>query len=1085
MDSAAYHRRQTTSVQRAEPRSSARIKAAKQKAKEKADDSEKSKYSYGTTTASTGPAKRHEIFDHPSAETHLPVQPALTISEPVRDPKGKKRALPEPNSDEESAGPSTKRATLYSLRSGTDSGNMPRNSRARKMDDPNASGNEGDGHHDEDYDGVDADRESGMPGGAQIPGGLNVSSSVSSPPLLSALSPTFISRPRTRMLAALEPVTTELDCAAMYEAHQKLARDSTQTSSAQTDSILAVAHVEARLAEEIHAHWSKRVDLVESLFGSLVDINSAADIVHEFLATSILSVQKETNGESMDVTGKDHETACAGAAIQAYETVAPSEPSPTDPYRWKWALPAGAPETAPALFLNVVAIAAHAAAIRLGKVQDHSLPSLRFVTLPDPQRAVPLSTESAAQNWCPDVVAFDCSAFCEAPNLDAPANLFFLLEDSPFRYIRKKFPAILNFTPLHRSAHGPAIIAFEEWFAEQERRNYLDMSRFCWPEVQLTVDTKFSDLYHAILQEFVYMRQQRRTQPWMKFIVGLIFTKTFIGVLRADSLGLEQCIFERNSSRGVLDSVRICLGLVQTTSLQRGQHEAFELSDVKTLGPPHLVSKSDGPSKTRFDGPSETTKAEDLVEYTHRTARIIRLRGDRIHHSPDDTKPNVVYYVHYLVQDNGSLVGRGSRIFCVSRQTKHEDGVSLFVGPYALKVYYADHASDCFKDDLIAVSRTANVKNVLLPTWEWHYGDALSMRGFPKAAGAQANPIVPNVMSNREEVFAQTDLKRLLVQCSDFEEFAQAFIDYAEGIASLAEQGLVHRDFSIGNVLLSQDTKAPDTFFSEAADCAESILGVSVRFEQRELELRKGGVIHDMDMSGHLRPVPEAPIGDDDSSDDDDDSDFEGWVKAKQGEREAQIGSIGPQKGFRTGTLPFMAIRLLRHGPPHVVSDDLHSLLFVMALFFWSHDKFSEIPFPQPVLSGNKPWPPEVLQWANLHIHPSLQLLGYIKFAFFSTQKELRASFRSSLQGSDWIKNKEFLRFFWGLYKALWRKVPELGWFDRRDVTPEEVQDALTNTYRISRYGGTDGRSGTGPNQENETHGPLIAKRQSKKKKKL
>src|ERR1700761_1199003 len=124
-----------------------------------------------------------------------------------------------------------------------------------------------------------------------------------------------------------------------------------------------------------------------------------------------------------------------------------------------------------------------------------------------------------------------------------------------------------------------------------------------------------------------------------------------------------------------------------------------------------------------------------------------------------------------------------------------------------------------------------------------------------------------------------------------------------------------------------------------------------------------------------------------------------------------------------------------------------------MALFFWSHDKFSEIPFPQQVPSGRKPWPLEVLQWANFHIHPSLQWLGYIKFAFFSTRKELRASFKSSLQGSDWIKNKAFLRFFWGLYKALWRKVPEAGWsaaedgwFHRRNVTPEEIQDALTKT---------------------------------------
>ncbi|KAJ7217176.1 hypothetical protein GGX14DRAFT_602389 [Mycena pura] len=339
--------------------------------------------------------------------------------------------------------------------------------------------------------------------------------------------------------------------------------------------------------------------------------------------------------------------------------------------------------------------------------------------------------------------------------------------------------------------------------------------------------------------------------------------------------------------------------------------------------------------------------------------------------------------------------------------------------------------------------------NVSSPPLPKHYGDALSARGFPKAVRAQANPIVLlNVVSNREEVFTQTDLKRLLVQCSGFEEFAQAFIDHIEGIASLAEQGLVHRDFSIGNVLLSQDTKAPDTFFSEVAACAKRILGVPVKFKQKELELRKGGVIHDMDMSGHLRPVPEALI-----DDDDDENTDSSTVSDEQSNR---TSSIGPQNGFRTGTLPFMAVRFLTRGPPHVVSDDLHSLLFVMALFFWSHDKFSEVPFPHSVLPGSKPWPPEVLQWANRPIHPSLQGLGYIKFGFFSTRKALKGLFKSSLEGSDWIKIKEFLCFFWGLYKALWRKVPEAGWledgwFDRRNVTPEEVQDALTKTYRISR----------------------------------
>ncbi|KAJ7217223.1 hypothetical protein GGX14DRAFT_602654 [Mycena pura] len=884
--------------------------------------------SHANHATTTRPAKRPR-------RNGLSAQPALAI---VRDLEGNKRALPRTNSDEESAGPLTKRA-----RSGTEhSSNMHRKSQlvpheatassSPSEDDPNASDNgndEEDEHQDDEDDGDDTDRENGTPGGAPIPGGLNVSS----PPLPSALSPLIMPRPRTPVLAALiEPDTTELDWAANETGrrHTPAITSRTPPSSASTEHAnerdlaqassahASLADVEARLAEDVHAHWSKRVDLIESLFGSLVDINSAADILREFLALSILSVQKETDGELKDVTGKGHEAACAFAAIQANEEVT----LPADPYRWKWDLTAGTPETAVALFLNVVAIIAHVAAIRLGKAQDHPLPSLRFVTLPDPRRAVPLSNGSAAQDCCPDVMAFDCSAFCEAPNVDAPAHRFLLLEDSPFQYIRKKFPAVLNFTPLHRSTHGPAIVAFEVWFAEQERRNYLDMTRFCWPEVQLTVEAQFLDLQSAMLQEFVYMRQQRRTQPWMRFLVGLVFTTKFIGVLRADTLGIEQCIFDRSCSRGVLDTVRICLGLAQSTCIHRGQHDAFELSDVKTLAPSYLPA---GPSKTAVD--SVFVAEDPVVEYTHRTVRFVRLSGDRIHYSPDGTKPDVTYYVHHLIQDNGSFDGRCSRIFCVSRKTKSEGDVTHFVGPYALKLYYADHASDCYKDDLISKARNARVKNVLLPTWEWHYGAVLSMRGIApdvvdscKNTNTQAAAVVPNIVSNREEVFAQSDLKRHLVQCSDYEEFGKAFIDFAEGIASLAEQDLVHRDLSIGNVLLSKDTKCPSAFLSEAVASAQGIIGTPVVFQQRELEHRMGGLIHDMDMAGHLYHPPEKAPTEFRSN-----ADLRKKLGIQAAERRTHLTG---RKGVRMGTFPFMATGLLVHGPPHRVAYDRQTPTF-------------------------------------------------------------------------------------------------------------------------------------------------------------
>ncbi|KAJ7873660.1 hypothetical protein B0H14DRAFT_2719497 [Mycena olivaceomarginata] len=809
---------------------------------------------------------------------------------------------------------------------------------------------------------------------------------------------------------------------------------------------LTRAHVEVHLAEELHSRRSKSSDLIECLFGSLVDISSCAEILREFLLMSILSVQKDVDGEWKDVPKKDFKAACTDAAIHANEAVTPSEVSPPDPYRWKWSLPTQASEAAAALFFNVVAIAAHAASIRLANAPHHPPPSLRFVTLPNPQRAVPLSNESAAQDCRPDVVAFDLSAFCQAPTANS-SSLLFPLDNSPFAYIRKNFPDVLRFTDRHKSDNGPALREFEKWFEEQESKNHLDMTRFCWPEVELTAEAKLSDLANAILQELVYMRQQRRTQPWMRSILGLVVTTKVVGVLRADTLGVEQCTFNRDCSRGVLDSIRICLGVVRSTALQRGQHE--------TLGPPHLKSNHGRSSKTK---PSKTAKSEvdvfsaedPMVEYLRRTVRFITLRGNHLHYSQDGTRPDTRFYVHHLVQDSGSLVGRCARIFCVSRETESEGDVRNFIGPYALKLYNADCGSDCFKDDLIQLARDGQAKNVLLPTWEWYYSDALSTRGFPPEVVktyTDTQAAVPNVASNRQEVFAQSDLKRLLVQSANYDEFVKAFIDFVEGIASLAEKDLLHRDLSIGNVLLSKDIACSPSFLSDAAASAQAILGTSVAFTQRTLEQRIGGLIHDFDMASRAHPPPEMATGESGSEADL----LTALLKTnKQAERPASSAQPGgPRKGFRTGTPPFMAIRLLIDGPPHLAAYDLHSLLFVLVLFFWSYPTFlTDIPFPQPVPAQSRKWPPEVLRWANRPVGFSLAELGVLKRGFFQKPLTLRDTLDRTLDGDLWTQDPAFLRFFWALYGALWTRSHEgPDWVDRFYVTAGDVQKVLTTEY--------------------------------------
>ncbi|KAJ7066382.1 ubiquitin-protein ligase [Mycena amicta] len=141
MDPSLHHPQEATSsystVESQEPqqelRTSARVKAAKQKAaneslpsssalpttRSRTKRSPKSKAKEPAETSSaTRPAKRPR-------RSVAAVQPPLTINEPVRDPKGKKRAAPEPTtSDEEAPGPSTKRSRT--TRSST---TMPRKSR--------------------------------------------------------------------------------------------------------------------------------------------------------------------------------------------------------------------------------------------------------------------------------------------------------------------------------------------------------------------------------------------------------------------------------------------------------------------------------------------------------------------------------------------------------------------------------------------------------------------------------------------------------------------------------------------------------------------------------------------------------------------------------------------------------------------------------------------------------------------------------------------------------------------------------------------------------------------------------------------
>ncbi|KAJ7219979.1 hypothetical protein GGX14DRAFT_584904 [Mycena pura] len=377
---------------------------------------------------------------------------------------------------------------------------------------------------------------------------------------------------------------------------------------------------------------------------------------------SILSVQKAVDGEWKDVRKEDFKAACTDAAIHANDTVMP--------LRWKWALPTQMSEAAAALLFQ-----------RRRNRRPRSVNSL------GKRPSFPLICYSAESDCRPDVVALDRSAFVKRP---LPILACWTTPHS--RTFRKKNPDVLIFEDQHKLNKGTAVREFEEWVKEQERKPHLDMTRFCWPELELTAEAKLSDLANAILQELVYMR---RTQPWMRLILDLVvMTKPWRPRQHSNLSGSRQV--DRSPAR---------------------KTRGFELFHTKTLAP--TLKSSHGkpfntkPSKAALKSQVDVFSAEDrMMEYFHGTM------------APDLTLGSMSTTTSSKTEDRWLDVAHG---YFVSRETENKGDVRNFLGPCALKVYNADCGSDCY---LIQLARDGQVKNVLLPTWEWYYGDALSARGL-------------------------------------------------------------------------------------------------------------------------------------------------------------------------------------------------------------------------------------------------------------------------------------------------------------------------------------------------------------------
>ncbi|KAG6892360.1 hypothetical protein C0992_000786, partial [Termitomyces sp. T32_za158] len=109
---------------------------------------------------------------------------------------------------------------------------------------------------------------------------------------------------------------------------------------------------------------------------------------------------------------------------------------------------------------------------------------------------------------------------------------------------------------------------------------FLDLSSVCFPNVLIAGEGNETDMKFASRQAMVYMCQQRRTQPWLRFCLGLMVTKDKMGLLRADATGVEECVFPKNIGRGVIESIRLSLGILLATDQELGQNPSFSLRSV-------------------------------------------------------------------------------------------------------------------------------------------------------------------------------------------------------------------------------------------------------------------------------------------------------------------------------------------------------------------------------------------------------------------------------------------------------------------------------------------------------------------------
>ncbi|KAI5994476.1 hypothetical protein EDD15DRAFT_2433137 [Pisolithus albus] len=662
------------------------------------------------------------------------------------------------------------------------------------------------------------------------------------------------------------------------------------------------------------------------MFGDLATTSLARDVLEQFLADGIVTCEdnKPSDGSATSLAL----TAAYDDAVTHSCNAPPdkSTPEPKTRYRWGWPKLPSTPidENELVVFLNSIADSALSTARSIRK--DDSLQAKNRFAPVDKNRVIALSYWIDGEYTCPDFVVLPLAAFSDDKELG--------VED-----------AYVNFTAM--------LLAGESKSVRSTRDGLIQVQR--------------------------YMRGIKRAQPWLRFAVGMTVGKDFVALSRGDRSGLERFEISLTDGRGCIQFIRTILGIVLADKEAFGHNPevGIEERDVS------LVAPELHPAATLHTGTNTTTSvAASAIPLTFSGRRSSRLRNPTSASSnlPSVNQPSATSSTGTTSDNTATRSKRGpDDEMSPGKWSKKQKRTVVFRAFVPVRAYGRKHIATLFTSACIRGRGTTvyvvgadggKTYSALKTAWqdvacagaqaavleklsgpEPHLNVVIPMRLLdPLAEDPKVNSRLGSIrgflgdemqkppVENRILTVTTSDPQRPVAYFWSPHDFVRGVIGALLGHEYLCEIGILHRDISENNIVLSPRRGG---------------LGVLIGFDM--------AVVGSPNMHRDFAPPTKKSV--------------EEILASFSKPHVPSLASDEQYKAQRTAT--YMSIGVLR-GEPHTHFHDIESFLYVLILFFFSYkgplaeDKLRSARargFTQPVGAGWLPhvtaWPPVFQRWAS------------------------------------------------------------------------------------------------------------------------